>query len=61
MRDDGDIDGLGLGEALGERAQRFLVIEHQLMSDRVVRRSTVLKCGEVSSAVSPAAIFLRSA
>jgi hypothetical protein len=32
LRDDGDIDGLGLGEALGECAERFLVLEYQLVS-----------------------------
>jgi hypothetical protein len=36
LRDDGDIDGLQLTEASGERAQRFLMLENQLMSHHVV-------------------------
>jgi hypothetical protein len=47
LRDDRDIDGLSLTEALSERSQRFLMLEHQLMSHHLVRRSTLLNCGEV--------------
>ena len=53
LRDDGDIDGLQLTEALRERAQRFLMLEHQLMSHHVVRRSTLLKSGEVEQRGQP--------
>ena len=42
LRHHGDIDGLDLTEALGERAQRFLMLEHQLMAHHVVPRSTLL-------------------
>ena len=52
LRDDGDIDGLQLTEAFGERAQRFLMLEHQLMSHHLVRRSTLLYCGEVEQCAS---------
>jgi hypothetical protein len=47
LRDDGDIDGLQPIEALGERPQRLLVLEHQLTSHHVARRCAVLKLGEV--------------
>ena len=60
LRDDGDIDGLQLTEALGERPQRVLMLEHQLMSHQVVRRLTLLEAARSSSAVSPAASFRRS-
>ena len=60
LRDDGDIDGLRLTEALGERAQRFLMLEHQLMSHQVVRRSTLLKSGEVEQRGQPGRDFRRS-
>jgi hypothetical protein len=53
LRDDGDIDGLQLTEAFGERAQRFLMLEHQLMSHHVVTRSTLLYCGEVEQCAQP--------
>jgi hypothetical protein len=53
LGDDGDIDGFRLTEAFGERAQRFLMLEHQLMSHHLVTRSTLLYCGEVEQCAQP--------
>jgi hypothetical protein len=53
LRDDGDINRFWLSEAFGESAQRFLILEHQLMSHHVVRGSTLLESGEVDQRGQP--------
>jgi hypothetical protein len=45
LRNDRDIDGLELMQVFGERAQRLLMLEHQLMAHRDVGRSVSLGCG----------------